>query len=458
MNRKEIKKKYNNIIDELVPNVLEKVLEKCEIVENKEFEMESNVNLKENKIYKYRYIMAFVTIFLICLFGVIGYNKYNVDSVISLDVNPSITIKTNNSGKVINAKALNKEGDKILKETKLNSEKIEIAVNELINIMIKNGYIDEYKNSVLLSVNNKDNFKGEELKEKLSKKIDKTLKDNYIDGAILSQICDSEDKEINKIAKDKNLSVGKVKLILEILNEGLKNNNNELITFEELASLSINELNTIANTKKIDLNKISSTGTPSSKSYIGEEKAKEIAISHSKINNNNIKSFKVNFDLEKGNFIYEVSFISSNIEYEYEIDAKTGKILEVEKESEDDEEKNKDEIINEEKSDKIEEIKRSYEPKIEELENKEKVIDEKEESLEREKKKIEAEEKDLEAKKRNAKTEKEKELIEKKLEENEKKQKQLEAEENNLDKEEEKIEAEIKKLKKDLKNAINSIK
>ena len=61
-------------------------------------------------------------------------------------------------------------------------------------------------------------------------------------------------------------------------------------------------------------------------SYIGEEKAKSIAVSNVKgAETNNV--VKVEFDYDDGRAVYEVKVVYNAMEYEFEIDASNGKIL-----------------------------------------------------------------------------------------------------------------------------------
>lgn len=70
-----------------------------------------------------------------------------------------------------------------------------------------------------------------------------------------------------------------------------------------------------------------SKGTKASSSeYIGISKAKEIALSHAGVSSATFTKAKL--DSDDGVKIYELEFTSGNYEYEYEIQAFTGKILE----------------------------------------------------------------------------------------------------------------------------------
>ena len=61
--------------------------------------------------------------------------------------------------------------------------------------------------------------------------------------------------------------------------------------------------------------------------YIGTTKAKSIALKHAGLTSSQIKYVRAEMDTEDGKKVYEIEFYNGNKEYDYEIDAKTGKIL-----------------------------------------------------------------------------------------------------------------------------------
>lgn len=75
--------------------------------------------------------------------------------------------------------------------------------------------------------------------------------------------------------------------------------------------------------------------TTSSTKYIGVDKAKSIALSDSGVSASNASFVKAKLEKEDGVYVYEIEFYSGNMEYEYEINAKTGKILDRSAERED---------------------------------------------------------------------------------------------------------------------------
>ena len=76
-------------------------------------------------------------------------------------------------------------------------------------------------------------------------------------------------------------------------------------------------------TKQTKNNKAKNT---TNNSYIGVEKAKSIALKDAGVSN--VTFVKAKLDTEDGVTVYDVEFYKGNVEYDYEIDAKTGKILE----------------------------------------------------------------------------------------------------------------------------------
>lgn len=62
-------------------------------------------------------------------------------------------------------------------------------------------------------------------------------------------------------------------------------------------------------------------------SYIGEAKAKSIALQHAGLQENNVTITKVRLEKDYNRYEYEVEFFAGNKEYDYEIDAITGEII-----------------------------------------------------------------------------------------------------------------------------------
>ena len=338
----ELEKKISTAFDDIAPDNFERIYAN--------FQQKQKIRKKKSL---YKSIISIAAVFVIAFTTAISLNmvkQYNtVDSLICFDINPSIVLEVNKNEKVLSAQAKNKDAKKVLEGLNLKGENLSKAVDIVINAVIKHGYIDEKSNSVLVSVDNQDFKKGEELQKKLSEKVSKTLQKDGVEGAVLSQSL-VKTPETKKLADEHGISEGKTQLINEILK--IKKD----YTFEDLANLSINELNLLCDSGKDIKGHIDANGIASDERYIGKEKAKEIAFSAINIAEEDITNYECNLILEKGKMLYAITFVVEISGQQIDIDAIDGKIIrnslaiEEEKEPEEEDNKNTPEDEDEEKN------------------------------------------------------------------------------------------------------------
>ena len=88
-------------------------------------------------------------------------------------------------------------------------------------------------------------------------------------------------------------------------------------------------LNTTANANVTQESTTSQNNTNNNTSNkITEEKAKEIALNHANLSQNDVTFIRSNIDYDDGFTAYDVEFYSNNQEYDYKIDANSGDIIE----------------------------------------------------------------------------------------------------------------------------------
>lgn len=252
-----------------------------------------------------------------------------VDSIVSLDVNPSIELKIDSNEKVVETSARNEDARIILDDMDLKGTDLNVAVNAVVGSMLKHGYITQDANSILVSVENADSQKGAALQKELTDEISGILKASSVEASVLSQTLE-EDTELKSLAETYGISMGKASMIRQIMEKDSR------LTAADLAGLTINELNLLSSSHQIQLDSISSTGSASSGSYIGVEKAQSIALEHAKLSAADVSKLKTELDAEDGILVYEVEFTYKNTEYEYDINAKSGAIEKNKKETDDD--------------------------------------------------------------------------------------------------------------------------
>ena len=65
---------------------------------------------------------------------------------------------------------------------------------------------------------------------------------------------------------------------------------------------------------------------------IGREKAISIALNHAGVKRSDVRELDCELDRENGVLVYDIEFEVGNMEYDYDIDAKTGAVLKAWKE------------------------------------------------------------------------------------------------------------------------------
>ena len=327
MNNKEISKRLSRAVVKETPDMFDKILLSCEnekgAKQNMKIHEVAPVEdvIKVNKKKKYGFAkvaVAFVTVMAIYMVPM-GYNHFSVDSVIGIDVNPGIEIRTNNSERVLSVTPLTGDAIVVLDGMDLKNVDLDVAINALVGSMLKNGYVSEIKNSILITVENSDTQKGAQLQERLANEIDSLLSAHALNAAVISQTV-SEDERLRALAIEHNISIGKVALIDLLVSQDNR------LKFEDLAKLNINEINLLIVARHTNLEGVIVSGQASSGAYVGDERAKEIAFQHAGVNASEATMVRLKLDYDDGQMVYELEFDTSGANYEYEIDALSGEV------------------------------------------------------------------------------------------------------------------------------------
>lgn len=328
MTNKDIERKLNQAVTNAVPDVLDSVLSKCKDTKGQVIYM--NEKKKNSWLKRVSIAAASFGIVLASAFILRGYKINNtIDSIVFMDVNPSIEISINQKERVIAVTAQNKDGEKVIGDMDFKGSKLDVTVNALIGSMVRNGYLSELANSILISVDNANEQEAQALQKKLADEISALLTTNTFRGAVLSQTV-SSNKDLVKLAEQYGITIGKAQLIHQIIE------NNSAYTFENLAALSINELNLLCQGGNKEVESVTSVGVASEKAYIGIEKAKEIAFSHAGLNATNVSDLEIELDYDNSLMVYDIDFKCNGYEYNYEVNARTGEVIKSEKEKDDD--------------------------------------------------------------------------------------------------------------------------
>ncbi len=319
----DMNKKIKKAFSDITPDIFDSIRSKCNEQKGSAVIMTTN---KKTNFKKFVSIAAAIVLVVagLGLFGVYEYTTA-VKAVVALDVNPSVEIKLNAKEKVVDVVPLNNDAEKIIGTMDFKNSDLTVTVNALVGSMLRNGYLTDITNSILVTVDGKDPSKNAELQNKIDAAINEVLGGKNLDGAVLIQENEAND-EILALAEKYGISEGKAQLALKLSKE-LKNH-----TADDLAELSINELNILAEKAE----NVKSNGTASKKAYIGEEKALEIALSKANVIKADAKIIKIELDSDDGIMVYEIEFNVPPYEYDIDIHAENGEVLRFEKEADDD--------------------------------------------------------------------------------------------------------------------------
>ena len=324
MTNDELNEKIRQACTHAAPDVLDAVLSDCNEQKGRVILMTTE-NKKKTWAVRMAGLAAGLCLILGGGLGVRNYQvNHTVDATVSLDVNPSVEIKINQKERILDVIPLNEDGRTIVGDMDFSGSSLDVAVNAIIGSMLQNGYLNELANSVLISVDNNDPVRGMALQERLADEVNKLLQTDSFRGAVLSQTVVKSD-ELQQMAEQYGITLGKAQLIQEILGK------NSLHTFDELAPLSINELNILLGKEGAETH-VEVVGTASEKGYIGETKAKEIALAKAGVSESDLTFYTVGLDTHKGVMVYDVEFISGSYEFDCEVNAMTGEIVKFEKE------------------------------------------------------------------------------------------------------------------------------
>ena len=245
------------------------------------------------------------------------------ETIVTMDVNPSIQFELNQDDEVVGISAGNEDAKKILEKVDVEDDDANKAVDIIVDSLVDEGHLSTENNTVLLSVDNDDDDKRIELEQKLGETIQSSLKENSIDGAIFSQDMDIDD-DVESLIKKYDISYGKATLIEKILDEN--DDNQKAYKVEDLVKLNAQELIMIYQSMERKDDDDILLGSVSTSKYITSDEALAVALSDAGLAQNQITDLEIDYDIENGVLTYEIEFKGNGKEYEYEINASKGVI------------------------------------------------------------------------------------------------------------------------------------
>ena len=308
MTNEKMEQRLAAALEKTAPDDMSGVLSRCEARKGTVIPMttKKTVNRKWTTL-----AAACLAVMLLCGGGVFYQQAHAVASVVSLDVNPSIELKVSRNEKVLVCTPLNEDAKAILADMSngadLKGAKLDVAVNAIVGSLVRNGYLDSISSAIMISVEDKDTARAEKLQRELTSAVDGVLQTSEAKAAVLTQTL-TQDAGREQQARENNISTGKAALVNHVLalNSALK--------FDALAKLSVEELK--------DLAEAGAPAMPIGKAaaaYAAEQYAGTTALDS--------VTAEVDSELDEFPAHYEVELHTAWGEFEYLVDAYTGKVI-----------------------------------------------------------------------------------------------------------------------------------
>ena len=307
MTNEKMEQRLAAALEKTVPDDVSGVLSRCEARKG------TVIPMTTKKTTKRRWTSLIAACLAVMLLGGgLFYQQANaVASVVSLDVNPSIELKVNRSEKVLVCTPLNEDAKAILADMSngadLKGAKLDVAVNAIVGSLVRNGYLDSISSAIMISVEDKDTARAEKLQRELTSTVDGVLQTSESRASVLTQTL-TQDAGLTQQARENSISTGKAALVNRVLAL------NATLKFDALAKLSVEELKDLAE-----------AGAPAMP--IGKDAAAYAVEQYAGTTALDSVTAEVDPELDESPAHYEVELHTAWGEFEYLVDAYTGKVL-----------------------------------------------------------------------------------------------------------------------------------
>ncbi len=245
-----------------------------------------------------------------------------------MDVNPSVELRVDENGRVLECIAGNEEAETLLTDLSLVGVERDTALTAVLGAMYLHGYLDNEHNAVLISV---DGDSTDVALREITDKINDVFEGSSMSCSIIAQPLSVND-ELTARAEEYGVSPGKLHLIEKLIS-GLDSLEEKDIS--ALASLSVGELNlmyTAGVGENEDFGEDIVSGELSG--YVGREEAIAAILRRIGENSSLLDEYEVVIDYEDVDgelrmvYIISMRFRYSDNFYSFTIDCKSGDLIE----------------------------------------------------------------------------------------------------------------------------------
>lgn len=238
----QIELHLKSAVDALAPNVLDRIdlSTPQDAVPRQEAKLPSDIAAFHRRMRGIVLATAACLCVMVMGGGAFHYQYQNrkIESVIGIDVNPSVELSINRKDKVLRAQALNEDAREVMEGMDLEGVDLNVAVNAVIGSMVTHGYLDDLDNAILVTVSNDSISKASQLRTSVVGDIEKTLEENQVQAVVYDQQVIERD-EMKALADEYGISYGKAYFLKELIDQ---NEDLTMDDMDELSSLSMEEI------------------------------------------------------------------------------------------------------------------------------------------------------------------------------------------------------------------------
>lgn len=186
--------------------------------------------------------------------GGVGYTQFWAeDTLIEIDVNPSIELAVNKQDRVLRVDALNEDAQAILEGMELKNMNVDTAVNAIVGSMVRKGYLADAASTVLVSVDNKDAAKAAALRNDITVCVQKTLQEENRQAKVIRQEYSKKNgvkSDVAALAEQYGIPYGKAQFISRLIAA------HPDLTAEQLAPMAMSDITKLMKEKGYKLSDI----------------------------------------------------------------------------------------------------------------------------------------------------------------------------------------------------------
>lgn len=213
MNRREIKQRINRAVRQITPNVYDDVatvpvrkMAAHDHITRQELPGERSRSMR---MFGFAPAFASLAVLFIAIFA--WWQFLRIDSVVAVDVNPSIELKLNRLSHVVAVQAYNPEAQSLVEAVPWRFSPVEDVIQRLLGAMKQQGYLQSENSFLMLSYQQDNQSRAEALSRRLNKAVLR-LKLQNPEMVYVQRV---EIKEIAGLADDYDVSRGVMQLILK---------------------------------------------------------------------------------------------------------------------------------------------------------------------------------------------------------------------------------------------------